>query len=59
MATQMPVISGAVLVAGLVVGISRLRATNAAARGALSVLLLVCVLGWCLLALLSVANTKS
>jgi hypothetical protein len=57
MAHQMPVISIAVLIAGLVVGISRLIVTNAVARGVLSVLLVLCVLSWCLLALLSVVNT--
>ena len=59
MATQMPVISVALLVAVVVVGASRMRVTNAAARGALSLLLVLCVLGWCLLALFSVVNTTA
>jgi hypothetical protein len=59
MATQMPVISIAVLVAVVVVGTSRLRVTSGAARGALSLLLVLCLLSWCALALLSVLNTTA
>jgi hypothetical protein len=57
MAKQMPEISIAVLAAGLVVVTSRLCVTNAALRGALSALLVLCLLSWCALALLSVLNT--
>lgn len=59
MAHQMPVISSAVLAAGLLVGIGRLLVQGSAARGTLSVLLLVCELGWCVLALMSVVNTTA
>jgi hypothetical protein len=58
-ATQMPVISIALLVAGVVVGASRLRVANGFARGALSLLLVLWVLSWCLSALLSVANASA
>jgi hypothetical protein len=57
MASQKPAISFAVLAAGLIVVTSRLCVTNAALRGALSALLVLCLLSWCALALLSVVNT--